>query len=66
MGTKSGDILIYDLASSALIDTVKAHSSTVWSLHLRPDGKVLASGGADKEVKFWEFEQDVVPEDEVL
>jgi WD40 repeat protein len=52
--------------SSALIDTVKAHSSTVWSVHLSPDGKVLASGSADKEVKFWEFEHDATPEDEVL
>ncbi|KAG9317569.1 WD40-repeat-containing domain protein [Chiua virens] len=64
VGTKSGDILIYDLASSALVDTVKAHSSTVWSIHLRPDERVLVSGSADKEVKFWEFEHDAAAEDE--
>ncbi|KAG6378831.1 WD-repeat-containing protein [Boletus reticuloceps] len=64
VGTKSGDILVYDVASSTLIDTVKAHSSTVWSMHLRPDGKVLASGSADKEVKFWELEHEATPEDE--
>lgn len=34
-------------------------------MHLRPDGKVLASGSADKEVKFWEFEQEAMGEDEV-
>jgi U3 small nucleolar RNA-associated protein 12 len=56
VGTKSGEILIYDIASSTLIETVKAHSSTVWSLHVRPDGQALVSGSADKEVKFWEFE----------
>ena len=28
----------------------------MWGLDVRPDGKGLATGGADKEVKFWEFE----------
>lgn len=65
VGTKSGEILIYDLASSALTETVKAHSSTVWSLHVRPDEQVLVSGSADKEVKFWEFERNVSSNDEV-
>ncbi|KAG1892575.1 WD-repeat-containing protein [Suillus subluteus] len=59
IGTKSGEILIYDLASSTLTETVKAHSSTVWSLQVRPDEQVLVSGSADKEVKFWEFERNV-------
>ncbi|KAG2369907.1 WD40-repeat-containing domain protein [Suillus spraguei] len=65
IGTKSGEILIYDLASSALTDAVKAHSSTVWSLHVHPDEQVLVSGSADKEVKFWEFERNVSHNDEV-
>ncbi|KAG2118849.1 WD-repeat-containing protein [Suillus discolor] len=65
IGTKSGEILIYDLASSALTETVKAHSSTVWSLHVRPDEQILVSGSADKEVKFWEFERNVFSDDEV-
>ena len=57
MGTKSGEILIYDLASSSLIDTIKAHTASVWSLHVRLDERALVSGSADKDVKFWEFEQ---------
>ncbi|KAL4075947.1 WD40-repeat-containing domain protein [Scleroderma citrinum] len=64
IGTKSGEILIYDLASSTLIETIKAHSAIVWSLHVRPDRQVLASGSADKEVKFWEFQRDVMSEDD--
>lgn len=56
IGTKSGEILIFDLASSSLIDTIKAHTATVWSLHVRPDEQALVSGSADKDVKFWEFE----------
>ncbi|KAI6152009.1 WD40-repeat-containing domain protein [Pisolithus tinctorius] len=58
VGTKSGEILIYDLASSTLVDSIKAHGATVWSLHVRPDGQALVSGSADKEVKFWEFRQE--------
>jgi WD40 repeat protein len=56
IGTKSGEILIYNLASSSLIDTIKAHTASVWSLHVRPDEQALVSGSADKDVKFWEFE----------
>lgn len=29
----------------------------MWSLHVRADGKALVSGSADKDVKFWEFNQ---------
>ncbi|KAH9938569.1 WD40 repeat-like protein [Fomitopsis serialis] len=63
VGTKSGDILIYDVASSTLIETVKAHTSTVWSIHVRADGHALVSGSADKDVKFWELESKPVDSD---
>lgn len=65
MGTKNGEILIYDIASSTLLETISAHSGTVWSLHVRSDEKALASGSADKTVKFWEFEQKDPSEDSV-
>src|ERR1700677_1526334 len=29
VGTKNGEILVYDLASSSLIETIKAHTATV-------------------------------------
>ncbi|KAH9943346.1 WD-repeat-containing protein [Epithele typhae] len=57
VGTKSGEILIYDIASSTLVDTLQAHSGTVWSIHVRPDETGLVSGSADKDVKFWDFER---------
>jgi WD40 repeat protein len=38
-----------------LIETTTAHSSAVWSLHIRADGRAMVSGSADKNVKFWEF-----------
>ncbi|KAJ7283753.1 WD-repeat-containing protein [Mycena rebaudengoi] len=57
VGTKTGEILIYDLASSSLIETIQAHTGTVWSLDVRADEGALVSGSADKDVKFWEFER---------
>ena len=58
VGTKAGEVLLYDIASSTLIETIKAHSSTVWSMHLRPDEQLLVTGSADKDVKFWELERE--------
>jgi WD40 repeat protein len=65
VGTKSGEILIYDLASASLVDTVKAHAGTLWSIHIRPDRRDLVTGGADKDVKFWDIEEKRVNEDDV-
>lgn len=68
VGFKNGDLELYDLASSSLIDRVeKAHENTVltnsrddngsaiWSMDLTPDGRTLVTGGNDKKVKFWNF-----------
>jgi U3 small nucleolar RNA-associated protein 12 len=63
VGTKSGDLEMFDLISATMIDTVKAHEGPVWSLQVHPDGRSLASGSADKLVKFWNFE---VVKEEVL
>jgi WD40 repeat protein len=65
VGTKNGEMLIYDLASASLVDTVKAHAGTLWSMHIRPDGRGLVTGGADKDVKFWDIEERRVNEDDV-
>lgn len=63
VGTKAGEIELYDVASSSLIEKVVAHEGSVWSLHVGFDGKTVVTGGADKSVKFWEIR---VVEEEVL
>lgn len=63
VGTKNGEILIYDLASASLAETVKAHAGTLWSMHIRPDGRGLVTGGADKDVKFWDIEERMDEDD---
>lgn len=49
---------MYDIAASSLVDTVKAHSNTLWSMQVRSDEQVLVTGSADKDVKFWELKQE--------
>ncbi|XP_069011169.1 WD repeat-containing protein 3 [Embiotoca jacksoni] len=56
LGTKSGKLQIFELASGSLLETVDAHNGAVWSLCLAPDQRGIISGSADKKVKFWEFE----------
>ncbi|NXD21647.1 WDR3 protein, partial [Spelaeornis formosus] len=56
IGTKSGKLQLYDLASGSLIETLDAHDGAVWSIALSPDQHGFVTGGADKCVKFWEFE----------
>ena len=60
MGTKSGEILVYDIAASTLIESIAAHKGAVWSMHVRPDELGLVTGSADKDVKFWEFTSKTV------
>ena len=61
VGTKSGSLELFDITSSTLISDVKdAHRGAIWSLRVAPDGKFVATGGADKYVKFWQF--DIVRE----
>lgn len=61
VGNKNGELEVFDIASSTLLDTIKAHDGPVWSLHVHPDGKSMVSGSADKTAKFWNF--TVVQED---
>lgn len=56
IGTKSGKIQIFDLASGRLLETTDAHDGEMWSICLSPDQRGIVTGGADKTVKFWEFE----------
>lgn len=56
VGTKEGELQLYDVASAALLESVNAHEGhAIWALQVHPDGKSVVSGGADKAAKFWDF-----------
>ncbi|KAK0716995.1 hypothetical protein B0T26DRAFT_707991 [Lasiosphaeria miniovina] len=56
VGTKEGELQLYDVASATLLESVNAHEgSAIWALQVHPDGRSVVSGGADKTAKFWEF-----------
>ena len=56
VGTKTGEMQIFDLSSSTLVETINAHTATLWSVHTRPDQLALVTGSADKDIKFWNIE----------
>lgn len=63
VGNRNGELELFDIASSTLIETVKAHDGPLWTLHVHPDGKSVVTGSADKTAKFWTFEivQEEIP-----
>lgn len=63
VGTKSGELQLFDVASASLIDSVEAHEGAIWSLSLHPDGRSVVSGSADKTANFWNFK---IVQEEIL
>jgi len=55
IGTKAGELELFDIAASSMIFSIKAHDGPVWSIDLRADGGGVVSGSADKDVKFWDI-----------
>ncbi|SCU87039.1 LAFA_0E04324g1_1 [Lachancea sp. 'fantastica'] len=64
LGTKTGELQLFDLASSTLLSTEAAHTDAIWSLDITSDGRRLVTASADKTVRFWEFqaEQERIPD----
>ncbi|KAK4550151.1 hypothetical protein LTR36_003118 [Oleoguttula mirabilis] len=62
LGTKTGDLELYDISTSTLIESIPAHEGqAIWTLAVHPDGRSVVTGSADKSAKFWRF--DVVDEE---
>jgi WD40 repeat protein len=47
---------VYETADGELISSLKGHKDTVYCLAYSRDGKMFASGGADKMVILWTSE----------
>jgi U3 small nucleolar RNA-associated protein 12 len=55
-GLKSGQLLIVDISTGEVIETIPAHQKELWSICLMPDQRGFATGGGDGTVKTWAFE----------
>ncbi len=44
---------VYDTADGEIINSLKGHKDTVYCVAYSRDGKLFASGGADKTVIIW-------------
>jgi len=54
--TKEPIIKLWDIKERQDIRCLKGHTSPVWSLSFSRDGKILASGSADKTIRLWNWE----------
>src|SRR5436309_7888395 len=48
-----GTVRLWDVATGREVRTIKAHAGTVARVVFHPDGKKLATAGADGTVKLW-------------
>jgi len=55
-GTKAGQIQMFELGSGDMTESIAAHTGEVWGIAPSPGNKGFVSGGADKTVKFWDYE----------
>lgn len=56
VGTKEGTLEVFDLGQCSCVHVESAaHTGPVWSLAPLPDKSGFISGGADKQVRFWQW-----------
>lgn len=55
LGYKSGELVIADVVTGELVETIPAHEKELWDICLTSDFKGCVTGGGDATVKFWSF-----------
>ena len=50
--TKTSELALYDIGSSTMIESIKAHDGAVYSLQVRSNKPGFVTGSTDKDVEF--------------
>ena len=48
-------VRIWDVATGSLVDRLRGHTDSVYSVAFTPDSKRLISGALDRKIKYWEL-----------
>ncbi len=56
MASRGGNVLLWDVATGKLLETLKGHSNAVTAVVFSPNGRTLASGSYDQSVRLWNVE----------
>lgn len=66
LGTIEGKLVIADIVTGEVVESIEAHQKELWSMALYPTLGGVVTGGGDATVKFWSFEliDTVQPEDD--
>ena len=49
-------IALWDMENQHIVETLRGHTDTIWSLAFSPDGTLLASGSEDQTARLWRVE----------
>lgn len=55
-GLKTGNLLIVDISSGDVIETIEAHTKEVWTVSILPNKLGCLTAGGDNTVKLWNTE----------
>lgn len=55
LGYKTGELVIADVVTGDILETIPAHEKELWDICLSADQKGCVTGGGDATVKFWTF-----------
>jgi WD40 repeat protein len=56
-----GPVYLFDMASGEFLQKLMGHTGKIWCMKFSPDSRLLATGGADKEIRLWQMEGQHVP-----